>query len=70
MNPLKPLKREGEAIHGRSNFAHLTPTDDFLGVYPRPMLLSLSLNESGVEADNEDRDGRDMAIDLDERSRT
>jgi hypothetical protein len=34
------------------------------------MLLSLSLNESGVEADNEDRDGRDMAMDLDERSRT
>lgn len=34
------------------------------------MLLSLSLNESGVEADNDDRDGRDMAMDLDERSRT
>jgi len=48
----------------------LTPADDFLGVYPRPKLLSLSLNESGVEADNEDRDGRDMAMDLDERSRT
>lgn len=46
------------------------PTDDFLGVNPRPMLLSLSLNESGVEADNEDLDGRVIAIDLDERSRT
>lgn len=34
------------------------------------MLLSLSLKESGVDADSEDRDGRDMAIDLDERSRT
>lgn len=62
MNPLGNLK------NGR--FTHLTPGVDFLGVNPRPMLLSLSLNESGVEADNEDRDGRDMAIDLDERSRT
>ena len=34
------------------------------------MLLSLSLNESGVEADNEDLDGRDIAMDRDERSRT
>lgn len=49
---------------------HLTPATDFLGVYARPKLLSLSLNESGVDADNEDRDGRDMATDLDERSRT
>lgn len=49
---------------------HLTPVGVFLGVYARPKLLSLSLNESGVEADNEDRDGRDMAMDLDERSRT
>lgn len=35
-----------------------------------PKLLSLSLNESGVEADNDDRDGRDIAIERDERSRT
>lgn len=50
--------------------AYLKPTDDLRGVYPRPMLLSLSLSESGVDADKEDRDGRDIAIDLDERSRT
>lgn len=48
---------------------HLKPTDDFLGVYPRE-LPSLSLNESGVDADNDDLDGRDIAIDLVERSRT
>lgn len=57
--------------HGHlHHHTYLTPADDFLGVYPRPKLLSLSLNESGVEADNEDRDGRDMAMDRDERSRT
>lgn len=55
---------------GHQSYSYLTPADDFLGVYPRPKLLSLSLNESGVEADNEDRDGRDMAMDRDERSRT
>lgn len=38
----------------------LNPTDDFLGVYPRE-LPSLSLNESGVDADNDERDGRDIA---------
>lgn len=52
------------------NKTHLKPTEDLRGVYPRPILLSLSLNESGVEADKEDRDGRDIAIDLDDRSRT
>lgn len=62
INPLNPESRRFRT--------HLTPADDFLGVYPRPKLLSLSLNESGVEADNEDRDGRDMAMDLEERSRT
>jgi hypothetical protein len=62
---LNPLSIKKDHFH-----THLTPTDDFLGVNPRPMLLSLSLNESGVEADNEDRDGRDMAMDRDERSRT
>lgn len=64
---MNPLNHGGD---GRLLCTHLTPADDFLGVYPRPKLLSLSLNESGVEADNEDRDGRDMAMDLDERSRT
>ena len=54
--------------------SHLKPTDDFLGVYPRelpppPPPPSLSLNESGVDADKDDRDGRDIAMDLDERSR-
>jgi len=34
------------------------------------MLLSLSLNESGVDADNDDLDGRVIAMDLAERSRT
>lgn len=48
---------------------NLNPTDDFLGVYPRE-LPSLSLNESGVDADNDDLDGRDIAIDFTERSRT
>lgn len=41
--------------------------DGFRGVYrlpPAPSALSLSLNESGVEADNEERDGRDIATDL------
>lgn len=38
---------------------------------PPPMLLlSLSLSESGVEADREERDGRDMATERWERSRT
>lgn len=49
--------------------SNLNPTDDFLGVYPRE-LPSLSLNESGVDADNDDLDGRDIAIDFTERSRT
>lgn len=44
-------------------------TDGFLCVY-LPWTLSLSLNESGVEADNEDRVGRDMATDLWDFSRT
>lgn len=35
-----------------------------------PKLLSLSLSESGVEADNDDRDGRDMATDRADLSRT
>lgn len=35
---------------------------------PKP--LSLSLNESGVDADNDERDGRDIATERDERSRT
>lgn len=48
---------------------YLNPADDFLGVY-LPKLLSLSLRESGVDADNEDLDGRVIAIDLVERSRT
>lgn len=48
----------------------LKPTDDFRGVYPRPILLSLSLSESGVDAESDERDGRDIAMDLDERSRT
>lgn len=52
------------------NFNYLKPTDDFLGVYPRPILLSLSLSESGVDAESDERDGRDIAMDLDERSRT
>lgn len=34
------------------------------------LLLSLSLSESGVEADSEERDGRDMATERCERSRT
>lgn len=34
------------------------------------MLLSLSLRESGVEADSDDRDGRDIEMDFDDRSRT
>lgn len=46
------------------------PTDVFRGVKPRELPPSLSLRESGVDADNDDRDGRDMAMDLDERSRT
>lgn len=54
----------------QKNEAYLNPTDDLRGVNPRPILLSLSLSESGVDADKEDRDGRDIAIDLDERSRT
>lgn len=41
----------------------LVGTDGFLCVY-RPWLLSLSLNESGVDADNDDRVGRDIATDL------
>lgn len=52
-----------------SKKTYLNPTDDFLGVYPRE-LPSLSLKESGVDADNDDLDGRDIAMDLDERSRT
>lgn len=34
------------------------------------MLLSLSLSESGVDADSDERDGRDIEIDFDDRSRT
>lgn len=37
---------------------------------PTPKLLSLSLSESGVEAECDDRVGRDMATDRCERSRT
>jgi hypothetical protein len=37
---------------------------------PADKLCSLSLNESGVDADNDDRDGRDIAIERVERSRT
>jgi hypothetical protein len=44
----------------RGQNTHLNPTDDFLGVYARE-LPSLSLNESGVDADSDDRDGRDIA---------
>lgn len=46
--------------------------DGFLGVYlpPAPRLLSLSLNESGVDADSDDRDGRDIATDRTDLSRT
>lgn len=33
-------------------------------------MLSLSLNESGVDADSEDRDGRDIATERDDLSRT
>lgn len=50
--------------------------DGLRGVYrpaaafAAPMLLSLSLNESGVDADSDDRDGRDIATDRTERSRT
>lgn len=44
--------------------------DGFRGVYRPPKLLSLSLNESGVEADNDDRDGRDIATDRADFSRT
>ena len=55
----------GEGIADEST----PPADDFLGVY-LPKLLSLSLRESGVDADNEDLDGLVMAIDLVERSRT
>lgn len=46
--------------------------DGFLGVYlpPAPTLLSLSLNESGVDADSDDRDGRDIATDRTDLSRT
>lgn len=41
------------------------------GVYlPPPKLLSLSLNESGVEADSEERDGLDIATERADRSRT
>lgn len=53
---------------------YLTGTEVLrLGVWKRPgvpMLLSQSLSESGVEAESDDRDGRDIEIDLDERSRT
>lgn len=70
--PIKLWNEHWEKVHplAAAVDTYLTPATDFLGVNPRPMLLSLSLNESGVEADNEDRDGRDMAMDLDERSRT
>lgn len=43
--------------------------DGLRGVY-RPRLLSLSLSESGVDAESDDRDGRDMATERAERSRT
>lgn len=43
--------------------------DGFLGVYRPPRLLSLSLNESGVDADNDDLDGRDIATERADRSR-
>lgn len=44
-----------------------------LGVWKRPGVpnpLSLSLSESGVEADSDEREGRDIEIDFAERSRT
>lgn len=44
--------------------------DGLRGVYRPPKLLSLSLNESGVDADNDDRDGRDMATERADFSRT
>lgn len=47
----------------------LVGTEGFLCVN-LPWLLSLSLNESGVDADNDDREGRDMATDLWDFSRT
>lgn len=47
----------------------LVGTDGFLCVN-LPWLLSLSLNESGVDADNDDREGRDIATDLWDFSRT
>lgn len=44
--------------------------DGLRGVYRPPKLLSLSLNESGVDADNDERDGRDIATDRADFSRT
>lgn len=43
--------------------------DGLRGVYRPPKLLSLSLNESGVDADNDDLDGRDIATERADRSR-
>ncbi len=64
-----------QKVHKTWNFdskTHLTEgVVDFLGVKLRPTLFdSLSLNESGVEADSEDLEGRDIAIERVERSRT
>lgn len=39
-------------------------------MYRPPRLLSLSLSESGVDADSDDRDGRDIATERDDLSRT
>lgn len=44
--------------------------DGLRGVYRPPKLLSLSLSESGVDADNDERDGRDMATERADFSRT
>jgi hypothetical protein len=52
--------------------AYLVVTDGLFGVKrpPADRFCSLSLNESGVDAERDDRDGRDIAMDRDERSRT
>lgn len=53
------------------NKTYFAEAVDFLGVKPRPaLLLSLSLNESGVDADKDEREGRVIAIERAERSLT
>lgn len=71
---LIPVYTDFPVIFKGLGSTYLTGTEVLrLGVWKRPgvpMLLSQSLSESGVEADSDDRDGRDIEIDLDERSRT